>query len=73
MVIDRFKIVGLPESVALHRVLRTRDAAEFCGLSVSHFRRLHSRGEIPRAVRLSERRLGWRIGDLVAWISSREG
>lgn len=62
----------LPEQIALQCVVRASDAARFCGVSVSHFRRLHARGQLPRPIRLGERRLGWRLGDLVAWVRSRQ-
>lgn len=62
----------LPEELAVQCVLRTREAAQFCGVSVSHFRRLHSRGELPRPIKLGERRLGWRLGDLIAWLKIRQ-
>lgn len=39
-----------------------------CGLSVSTFRRLRDKRAIPAPIRLSERRLGWRIGDLQDWM-----
>jgi predicted DNA-binding transcriptional regulator AlpA len=62
----------MPETIAMHCVLRANDAARFCGVSLSHFRRLHSRGQLPLPIRLGERRLGWRLGDLVAWLESRQ-
>ena len=65
-------IENLPEQLALHCVLRASDAARFCGVSVSHFRRLHARGQLPRPIRLGERRLGWRLGDLVKWLQGRQ-
>lgn len=56
-----------------YRVLRARDAAAFCAVSLSHFRRLHAKGLLPAPVRLGERRLGWRLGDLIDWVDSRRG
>jgi len=67
MMIDR-----LPEELALQCVLRTREAAQFCGVSISHYRRLHSHGKLPKPIRLGERRLGWRLGDLIAWLRERQ-
>jgi predicted DNA-binding transcriptional regulator AlpA len=55
-----------------HRVLRAREAAEFCAISLSHLRRLHARGKLPAPVRLGERRLGWRLGDLIVWLADRQ-
>ncbi|MBN9049421.1 MAG: AlpA family phage regulatory protein [Rhizobiales bacterium] len=73
MNVDRpWAIDRLPEELALQCVLRTSEAACFCGVSVSHFRRLHSHGVLPAPIRLGERRLGWRLGDLIAWLRSRQ-
>ena len=69
---EAWAIDRLPEALALQCVLRTKEAAKFCGVSVSHFRRLHSRCELPKPIRLGERRLGWRLGDLIAWLNSRQ-
>lgn len=61
----------LPSDISRHRVLATKDAAAFCGLSVTTFLRLRGKRSIPAPIRLSERRLGWRIGDLMDWQDAR--
>lgn len=61
----------LPAEIALRRVFNTREAAAYCGLSVVTFRRMHAKKAIPNAIRLSERRLGWRVGDLIEWTDAR--
>lgn len=62
----------LPPEIARRRVIGTNDAAAFCGLSVPTFRRLNDRGAIPTPIRLSERRLGWKIMDLIEWLDCRQ-
>ncbi|GJD78833.1 helix-turn-helix transcriptional regulator [Methylobacterium gregans] len=52
-------------------MLTTKDAAAFIGLSVPTFRRMKDRRVIPAAIQLSERRLGWRVGDLWDWLDGR--
>jgi prophage regulatory protein len=47
------------------RVIGARDAAQFLGVSLSTFRRLYWAKKIPPPLQLSERRLGWRIRDLM--------
>ena len=64
-------LATLPSDIARCRVLSTADAARFCGLSVPTFRRLKDRKAIPAPILLSERRLGWRIGDLSDWLDAR--
>ncbi len=56
----------LPRVLEQERVLSAEQAAELFGVSVSTFRRLYRAGKLPPAVQVSERRLGWRVRDLIA-------
>lgn len=58
--------------LARNRVVITKEAATFCGLSLSTFRRLNARNQFPAPIRLSERRLGWRVSALLEWLDCRE-
>ena len=60
----------LPADLARHRVLDTAQSAPFCGFSVPHRRRLYRAGKLPKRVRLSSRKYGWRIGDLIDLIEA---
>ncbi|WP_116529385.1 AlpA family transcriptional regulator [Microvirga sp. KLBC 81] len=62
----------LPADLNRHRVLSAAEAAAFLNLSLPHFRRLYRSGAVPPPIRLSERRLGWRVGDLIVWIEARQ-
>jgi predicted DNA-binding transcriptional regulator AlpA len=62
---------GLPPEIARHRVLVTRDACEFVGVSIAEWRRMRRRGEAPPPIMLGTQRQGWRVGDLIDWIASR--
>ena len=53
------------------RVISEALAAELASVSLVHFRRLRRRGKGPRFVRLGERRLGYRLGDVFDWIDER--
>jgi predicted DNA-binding transcriptional regulator AlpA len=66
-----FAAVELPPDVARQRVLDERTAAEFVGLSHPSLERLRKAGTAPRHVRLSERRLGYRVCDLLAWLDAK--
>jgi len=57
----------LPASLEMLRVLPTAAAAEFSGYHVEHWREMHRRGKTPPAIKLSARKFGWRVGDLIAW------
>ena len=61
----------LPAEIARSRVLSTRDAAEFCGYDVQAWRRMLHEGTIPTPIQLSERKRGWRVGDLVDFVNRR--
>jgi predicted DNA-binding transcriptional regulator AlpA len=61
----------LPPDVVRRRLLDTAEAAEFCKLSIPHWRRLYRTGKVPRPVRLSARKYGWRLGDLLDFIDAR--
>src|SRR5829696_2797723 len=67
---DRRKLDHLPDKATGFRILDTGEAAEFCRFSVPHWRRLYRSGKVPRPVRLSARKYGWRLGDLVDWIEA---
>ena len=59
------------EPFAGSRILTERASAEFVCLSLPQFRRLRYMAQGPRYVRLSERRLGYRVSDLVGWLEAR--
>jgi predicted DNA-binding transcriptional regulator AlpA len=53
------------------RVLNSGETAKFVGLSLPHWRRLYRAGKVPRPLQLGERKLGWRIGDLVDFLATK--
>jgi predicted DNA-binding transcriptional regulator AlpA len=61
---------NLPPELARHRVLNTAETAAFCKLSVPHWRRLYNSGRAPHPIRLGTRKLGWRVGDVIDWLST---
>jgi prophage regulatory protein len=65
------KISTLPQSLDEHRVLNARQGAELLGVSLATFRRQHWAGKTPPPIRLSERRLGWRVRDLLEHLEKR--
>jgi hypothetical protein len=66
------KPTEFPASLEMHRVLTSRPAAEFCGYEVGHWRALHRAGKTPAAIKLSARKYGWRVADLVAWCDAKK-
>ena len=62
----------LPPALADDRVVGTADAAAYCNFCVSHFRALYRSGRAPAPIKLSERKLGWRISTLKAWVDQHQ-
>ena len=52
-------------------VIPRKAAARLLGLSEATFDRVCRRGDGPAALRLSARRVGFRLSDLMAWIADR--
>ena len=52
--------------------LRRGEVAAVTGLSAATIDRLEARGQFAQRVRLGNRAVGWRQGEVAAWIASRE-
>jgi predicted DNA-binding transcriptional regulator AlpA len=63
---------NLPPDLARHRVLNASQSAALIGLSLPQFRREYRKGEVPQPIRLSTRRLGWRVGDIIDWLAAKQ-
>jgi predicted DNA-binding transcriptional regulator AlpA len=61
----------LPDILEQERILNAQQAAELYGVSVATFRRQYWAGKTPPALRVSDRRLGWRVKDLLDHLASR--
>ncbi|HEY8383966.1 MAG TPA: hypothetical protein VIL09_17645 [Microvirga sp.] len=68
---DDLVLTNLPD-LARHKVLNTAEAAAYLNFSVPHFRRLYRSGGVPAPIQLSQRKLGWKLGDLIDWVAARE-
>ena len=66
-----FGSVELPPEIASQRVIDERTAADFIGVSQVNLERMRKAGVAPRHVRLSERRLGYRVCDVLEWLDAR--
>jgi predicted DNA-binding transcriptional regulator AlpA len=53
------------------RVLSEPEAIRLTGISKPTWERMRARGETPPLVRISRRRIGYRVGDLRKWIEAR--
>lgn len=59
-------------AIETRRVLNTKQAAAFVGLSVRGWERLRQSGETPAPVQIGIRKLGYQLGDLLDWIEHRK-
>jgi prophage regulatory protein len=56
----------------LHRMIPKRDLGQYVGnLQRSAIEELIRKGQFPKPVRLSERRLAWIESELISWQSER--
>ena len=53
------------------RILRTREAAEYIGLSPSTLEKIRLQKKGPRFIRLGGRAVGYDIRDLDAWLDGQ--
>jgi predicted DNA-binding transcriptional regulator AlpA len=53
------------------RVVNELTAAKLAGVSPRTWDRMRARGETPPHTKLSERRIGYRLVDLKAWLDAR--
>ncbi len=61
----------LPLGLDSSRILSAKQTAEILGLSICTVRRLHWAGKLPAPIRLSTRRIGWKVADLLAFVDAR--
>ena len=61
---------NVPDSLNRERLLDTAQAAEFCGFSVPHFRRLYKAHKVPAPIRIGERKYGWHLSGLINFVAS---
>ena len=60
-----------PPALPTARVLVTRAAAHYCGLTPGTMRKTRVLGTGPRYVALGPRRVGYLVEDLNAWLAAR--
>src|SRR4051812_18477875 len=62
-----------PPLVVMNRIVGAAEAAAFCTLSLSQWRRLPRAGAVPPPIRLGlgRRKLGWRLGALIDFLAAQ--
>jgi len=54
-----------------HQVIGAGEAARLANMSLDHWRRLYRAGRVPKPMKIGERKVGWRRGDLLDWLAAR--
>jgi predicted DNA-binding transcriptional regulator AlpA len=62
---------SFPPDQTRNRILDSRQASEFWGVSIAHWRRLYRAKKVPSPIRIGDRKYGWRIGDLIDGLAER--
>ena len=62
---------SLPADAAVHRVLNSKQTAEVANTSERQIRRMVRAGTFPKPIRLTDRKIGWKLSDLLAHFESR--
>jgi predicted DNA-binding transcriptional regulator AlpA len=62
----------LSADTALDRVLDKRETSAFVGVSIPTLDRMVRRGDFPKPLHLSARKLGWQVKTAQAWLKERD-
>ena len=66
-----FALTIVERAHVFDHVVAESATAEIIGVSKATLRRMVERGEGPRRLKLSARRVGYRMSDLAEWLNSR--
>jgi predicted DNA-binding transcriptional regulator AlpA len=60
-----------PPDFQRNKLLGTAETAEFLNISIPHLRRLVRERKVPQPIRVTARKLGWRTGELIDFVSGK--
>lgn len=55
----------------LPRIVSKKELRQMVPFTPQHILRMEKQGRFPRRIRLGERRVGWRLTDIEAWLDAR--
>lgn len=58
-------------STDIARILRKKEVLLMVPYSAQHLLRLEKQGKFPKRIRIGERRVGWRLSEIEAWLEER--
>lgn len=56
---------------SLPRIVSRKELRQMIPYTPQHILRLEKAGKFPRRIRIGERRVGWRLEEVVAWLNAR--
>jgi prophage regulatory protein len=60
-------------SSALPRVITKRELRQLVPYTPQHILRLEKQGKFPKRIKIGERRVGWWLHEVLAWLAERSG
>jgi prophage regulatory protein len=58
-------------SAVLPRIITRKELRLMVPFTPQHIGRLEKAGKFPKRIRIGERRVGWRLADVEAWLEQR--
>lgn len=62
---------NIPEHLREHTLLKRNEVLDLVPYSVPHIYRLEAKGQFPARIKVGERRVAWRLSDILQWLSNR--
>lgn len=56
---------------AIPRIITKKELRLIVPYTPQHIARLEKAGRFPKRIRIGERRVGWRLSDIEAWLNER--
>ena len=59
------------DDLSEHVLLTRKQVLALVPYSIAHIYRLEGAGRFPRRIKVGQRRVGWRLREVLAWLQSR--
>jgi predicted DNA-binding transcriptional regulator AlpA len=56
----------------MNRLVDAKFVAALLGCNIKTVRNMEAAGTLPRAIRLTSNKVGWRLSTLISWIKERD-
>lgn len=60
-----------PMTTAIPRIITKKELRLIVPYTPQHIARLEKAGKFPKRIRIGERRVGWRLSEIEAWLDER--